>query len=311
MTSSPIIPCLYNSFSFTSENINDSILYYDTVSFKPIHIQVKSNVQDIPVFVPTIDESTLKSDSDDSSSETDSEYSASSAYSVSPSTAPPTKPTCIEFHPDMMKPFIVSPSREAVSSDSLIWIAYIMIYGIEKFETIENYYTASNTFKFELIEMMRKSKPVLKANKIKLTGVEESLVHKPFINLETLQAIIVCKGYSLCIVQDRKYYEIQGGGDGVDESLIIEKIKGKYVLYMCPSDIKSQYLKYIRTNYWLMENISAPIRPISAYKLQDLVDISVKLNLPIATIVPGKFGSMGAEKRKTKPELYEAICRCV
>ena len=61
-----------------------------------------------------------------------------------------------------------------------------MIYGIEKFETIENYYTASNTFKFELIEMMRKSKPVLKANKIKLTGVEESLVHKPFINLETL-----------------------------------------------------------------------------------------------------------------------------
>lgn len=315
MTLSSIIPCLYNSFSFTSENINDSILYYDTVSFKPIHIPVKSNVQDIPVFVPTISESTLKSDSsssssssdsDDSSSEIDSESSASSASSVSP-----TKPTCIEFHPDMMKPFIVSPSREAVSSDSLIWIAYIMIYGIEKFETIENYYTASNTFKFELIEMMRKSKPVLKANKIKLTGVEESLVHKPFINLETLQAIIVCKGYSLCIVQDRKYYEIQGGGGGADDSLIIEKIKGKYVLYMCPSDIKSQYLKYIRTNYWLMENISAPIRPISAYKLQDLVDISVKLNLPIATIVPGKFGSMGTEKRKTKPELYEAICRCV
>lgn len=315
MTLSSIIPCLYNSFSFTSENINDSILYYDTVSFKPIHIPVKSNVQDIPVFVPTISESTLKSDSsssssssdsDDSSSEIDSESSASSASSVSP-----TKPTCIEFHPDMMKPFIVSPSREAVSSDSLIWIAYIMIYGIEKFETIENYYTASNTFKFELIELMRKSKPVLKANKIKLTGVEESLVHKPFINLETLQAIIVCKGYSLCIVQDRKYYEIQGGGGGADDSLIIEKIKGKYVLYMCPSDIKSQYLKYIRTNYWLMENISAPIRPISAYKLQDLVDISVKLNLPIATIVPGKFGSMGTEKRKTKPELYEAICRCV
>jgi len=212
----------------------------------------------------------------------------------------------------MMKTFVVSSSTPSTSADSLIWIAYIIIYGLEKFETIENHYITSNTFKFELIEMMRNSKPILKANKIKLTGIEETLVHKPFINLETLQAIIVCKGLSLCIVQDRKYYEIQGGaGANGDDSFIIEKIKGKYVLYIPPQEMKSQYIKYIRTNYWMMESISAPIRPISAYKLQDLVDISVKLNLPIATITPGKFGSMGTEKRKTKSELYEAICKCV
>jgi hypothetical protein len=69
------------------------------------------------------------------------------------------------------------------------------------------------------------------------------------------------------------------------------------------------YLTYIRANYWLMESISAPIRPISAYKLQDLVDISSKLHLPVVNIVPGKFGSIGTEKRKTKSELYEAICK--
>jgi hypothetical protein len=33
--------------------------------------------------------------------------------------------------------------------------------------------------------------------------------------------------------------------------------------------------------------------------------------LPVVNIIPGKFGSMGTEKRKTKPELYEAICKCV
>jgi hypothetical protein len=60
-----------------------------------------------------------------------------------------------------------------------------------------------------------------------------------------------------------------------------------------------------------MESISAPIRPISAYKLQDLIDISTKLGLAVMSVIPGKFGSIGTEKRKTKSELYESICRYV
>jgi len=78
-------------------------------------------------------------------------------------------------------------------------------------------------------------------------------------------------------------------------------------MYLCSEHLKTSYMKYIRENYWLMENISAPIRPISAYKLQDLIDISTRLGLPIVNIIPGKFGSLGSEKRKTKPELYDAI----
>jgi hypothetical protein len=203
-------------------------------------------------------------------------------------------------------------SLNASAKDSLLWAAYIMIYGIEKYETIENHYTESNTFKFDLVELLRKHKPILKANKIKINALEESLVHKPFIGLETLQAIALCNNLSVCIVQDRKYYEVaSGGGDGSGAGFIIEKIKGKYVLYVSPDRIKAGYLKYIRENYWLMENISAPIRAISAYKLQDLVDICSKLHLPVANSIPGKFGSMGTEKRKTKPELYESICKCV
>jgi hypothetical protein len=182
-----------------------------------------------------------------------------------------------------------------------------MLYGTEKYETIENPYVESNRFKFELIEVMRQNKPILKANKIKLCGLEESLVHKPFITLETLQAIAVCKSISVCIVQNRKYYEIDNGG----ETFIIEKIKGNYVLYIAPIKVNMDYLTYIRKNYWLMESISAPISRITAYKLQDLVDISQKLNLPVVNVTPGKFGSMGTETCKTRPELYEAICRCI
>jgi hypothetical protein len=184
-----------------------------------------------------------------------------------------------------------------------------MLYGVEKFEMVDNEYIESNRFKFELIELLRQNKPILKANKLKISSVEESLVHKPFITLETLHAVVACKSMSVMIVQDRKYYDVVGGVGGEGITFIIEKIKGKYVLYDAPHVIVAKYITYIRENYWRMESISAPIRPISAYKLQDLVDISTKLGLAVVSVIPGKFGSIGTEKRKTKPELYESICQ--
>lgn len=297
-----IIPCLYNSFSFTNENIvGGDIVCYETKSSRERSAPASVTATATPtptqtvepfVYIPSAASilTETESDADDSSSTIDSEIPASPA---------------IVFHPDIMTSY--GYKHPPSCSDSLLWSAYIMLYGTEKYETIENPYVESNRFKFELIEVMRQNKPILKANKIKLSGLEESLVHKPFITLETLQAIAVCKSISVCIVQNRKYYEIDNGGG----AFIIEKIKGNYVLYIAPIKVNMEYLAYIRANYWLMESISAPIRPISAYKLQDLVDISQKLNLPVVNIVPGRFGSMPTEKRKTKPELYEGIVRCI
>lgn len=308
MATTLIIPCLYNSFSFTRENINDSMLYYDVSCFKTAPIPVHMNILPMQTTIQPAPAPITNPESDpESEPESDQESDSHSIMSLSTSSSE-CKPNN-DFNPDIMASFSVTPSGAA--SDSLLWSAYIMIYGHEKFETVENHYTESNTFKFSLVELTRKHKPILKANKIKLSGIEESLVHKPFISLETLHAIALCKNLSVCIVQGRKYYEIQNGTGIGSGGVIIEKIKGKYVLYECPEKIKTEYLKYIRENYWLMESISSPIRPMSAYKLQDLVEISVKLGLPVANIIPGKFGSIGTEKRKTKPELYEAICKCM
>jgi len=287
-----IIPCLYNSFSFTLENIvGGDIVCYES------RVDRKRNIPEISpapapageyAYIPLSVVEITDSDSSDSGDSSDS------------SDQPQPQP--VNFHPDIITQYRYSTS----GSDSILWLAYIMLYGVEKYETIENPYIESNRFKFELIELLRQNKDILKANKIKLNAIEETLVHKPFMSLESLHAIAVCKSLSVCIVQDRKYYEIANGNDGV---FIIEKIKGKYVLYIAPNKLNMNYLEYIRANYWLMESISAPIRPMSAYKLQDLVDISQKLNLPVVNIIPGKFGSMGTEKRKTKQELYEAICK--
>jgi hypothetical protein len=301
-----IIPCLYNSFSFTNENIvGGDIVCYETKTSRERSAPVLPTPTPTPtiepfVYIPseasilTESDSDTDSDADDSSSTIDSEIPASPA---------------VVFHPDIMTPY--GYKYPPSCADSLLWSAYIMLYGTEKYETIENPYVESNRFKFELIEVMRQNKPILKANKIKLSGLEESLVHKPFITLETLHAIAVCKSISVCIVQNRKYYEISSGGGSGCDTFILEKIKGKYVLYIAPIKVNMEYLAYIRRNYWLMESISAPISRITAYKLQDLVDISQKLNLPVVNVTPGRFGSMPTEKRKTKSDLYEGIVRCV
>ena len=305
-----IIPCLYNSFSFTLENIvgGDIVCYeskYVREQTKPVPAPAPVPVP-VPVYIPPLSVEQTETDTEtDTDTDSDSDTSDSELMKTHDTTMQMTPPSAsVAFNPDIMSPYGYATS----GSDSILWAAYIMLYGVEKYEMIENPYVESNRFKFELIEVLRQNKPILKANKIKLNATEESLVHKPFIALETLHAVAVCKSLSVCIVQDRKYYEIANGDGG---EFIIEKIKGKYVLYIAPNKLNLDYLTYIRANYWLMESISAPISRITAYKLQDLVDISQKLNLPVVNIVPGKFGSMGTEKRKTKPELYEAICMCI
>jgi hypothetical protein len=321
MASSSVIPCLYNSFSFTTENISDTIVFYSCVKPAPL-----PQTMTVPVIAPEpvsepvpvmsqlsesddVSSDTTESTDTESTDTTDTDTDTDTTESTDTDTTESTDTETV-FNPEVMNSHIVTLNASA--KDSLLWAIYIMIYGIEKFETIENYYTESNTFKFALVELLRENKAVLKANKLKLNALEETLVHKPFIGLEILQAIAICKHMSVCVVQDRKYYEVaNGSGSGSGGEFIIEKIKGKYVLYMSPNRITAGYLKYIRKNYWLMESISAPIRPLSAYKLQDLVDISQKLNLPVVNVTPGKFGSMGTETRKTRPELYEAICKCV
>jgi hypothetical protein len=298
-----IIPCLYNSFSFTLENIvGGGIVCYETMVLrervKEPKLEPEPHVS-IPVLVPAAADTETDTDTTDTDAGTDTTDVGTDAGT-----------DAVIFHPEVMTQY--SYKYPPSCNDSILWSAYIMLYGTEKYETIENSYIESNHFKFELIEVMRQNKPILKANKIKLSVIEESLVHKPFITLETLHAIAVCKSISVCIVQDRKYYEISsGGGGGSGGTFIIEKVKGKYVLYIATTKLTTEYLTYIRKNYWLMESISAPIRTISAYKLQDLVDISQKLNLPVVNVIPGKFGSLGTEKRKTKSELYEGIVRCV
>lgn len=304
---STIIPCVYNSFSFTRNNIFEDMFILDMKKNndrRPVHAPVKAPVQ-APVHVPVPKRMDSDADSDaDADSDSDSD--------IEPTMTPVETP----FDVSSVTKYMYIPK---VQNDTLLWCAYIMIHGIEKFECVENHYTESNVFKFQMVEYIRAKKTMLKPHKIAASSVEESLVHKPYINLETFQAIAVCYNLSVCIIQDRKIFEV-GRSDNDKNTFILEKIKGKFGLYIgtgagasasAGARDKTAFLDHVREKYWSMENITSPIRSISAYKLQDLIDICRKLEISETKVILGDFGSIASQKKKTKPELYEEIVRMI
>ena len=290
-----IIPCVYNSFSFTRNNILEDMCILDIQSTRS---HSAPHAQPAPAPPP---QNSIVSVSD-TDSESDSESDSDSASAIAPAPA-------VAFDLTTMSKYLYTPN---VKNDTLLWCAYIMIHGIEKFECVENHYTESNAFKFQMVEYIRARKTLLKPHKISASSVEESLVHKPYITLETFQGIAVCYNLSVCIIQDRKIFEV-GRSDNDKNTFILEKIRGKFGVYlgMAGTAMKSAFLAHVRDTYWSMENISSPIRSISAYKVQDLIDICRKLEIPETKVVLGDFGSIVSQKKKTKAELYEDIVRMI
>ena len=79
--------------------------------------------------------------------------------------------------------------------------------------------------------------------------------------------------------------------------------ENKYSLTYEPIDLKE--LEVYRNKYWVIENLSKPLRGISSYKVKDLVEISEKLKLKRTKNINGK------EKNLTKKEMYMNIMECL
>jgi uncharacterized protein involved in tolerance to divalent cations len=61
----------------------------------------------------------------------------------------------------------------------------------------------------------------------------------------------------------------------------------------------NEVLNSIKATHYKVENIEKPIKTMSAYKLQELVDICQKLGI--------EFSNKDTNKTKNKKDLYEAI----
>jgi hypothetical protein len=184
---------------------------------------------------------------------------------------------------------------EPREADSLFWILFVMQYGVHEYNsTIHRNVILEKKCKFEFIEKIRQNKSIVKTNGYStLTHLENVLAYEPKIDIPTFFTMCAIENKNAVYIKNRTFFELKS--NNTSEVHLIHMLENKKFAYELTNysnvDIKKATL-------YQLEAIDKPIRNIAYYKLQDLVDICIKLEINT---------NKENNKTKTKNELYESI----
>jgi hypothetical protein len=201
------------------------------------------------------------------------------------------------------EPFkIVSPINKIYiprEKDTLFWCLYIMKHGDIHYEMLENKnIVVEKRNKIEYIEKIRKDKQLIKTYKFTtLTNLENNLANEEKINIGTFFSLCVFENINVLYVKNKTYYELLMNDDPAI-FIVYQLENNKYGVEQ--STIADTTI--IKNKLYKIDNVEKPIKAFTAYKLQDLIDIAIKLGFEIT--------NKTSNKAKNKKELYEDIVKC-
>ena len=171
--------------------------------------------------------------------------------------------------------------------DDLYWIFYILQNGIMDYE-----YNKNNRFiiekedKINYIENIKQHKEIIKRQKLMtLSDFENNLVVEKKININAFLNLCAIKKINVIIVKNKFFYELLCSDDEEVYIIYNKKVNSNCSNYerngfeVCKkNDAKWNkiYSEYLQTN-----NIMCPIKSISYYKLDDLINICKKMGLSV------------------------------
>ena len=182
----------------------------------------------------------------------------------------------------------VSVTNRTDHTDALFWCFYILLKGEHDYELNHSFQTEKE-FKIQSIEELRKIKPQLKALKIKINETEDELLNAKKITIKSLIALSLLYKKNLLYVWDRKYYEFITDSTEPINIITYNKERNTYL-----HSIDDQKYKFYTDNYWCIQNIDKPLKSITSYTREELLEIVKKLDITIVD-------------RQTKKRLYEKI----
>jgi hypothetical protein len=155
--------------------------------------------------------------------------------------------------------------------------------------------------KIDLVQTLRDNKSLLKQHKISsLSNIEATLVHEPVIDLKTFFALCIVARIPdpVLYVTENTYY-CSGSGSEIESQIPVLKrmkvIKKKDHVHTVYGLHCSKNAQEYTNNYFKLTSLDKPLKAVTAYKLDELVDIAGRLKI-----------DMGTEKRN-KNDYYEAI----
>lgn len=185
--------------------------------------------------------------------------------------------------------------------DALFWCFYIMKNGDTKYEMLPNKNSLiAKQIKIELISTIRNNKDIIKTYKFDTkTNIESNLANDNNINAKTFFSLCAVENINVIYISKKTYFELL-----MNDSNMI------YIIREIPSQSK-YYNKYgfematnetldnIRSSLYKIENVDKPIKAVSSYKVQDLIEICSKLAIETINKETGKA--------KSKNDLYQSI----
>lgn len=187
-----------------------------------------------------------------------------------------------------------------INDASLFWVFYTLLK--ESYEKTKMFQIKQD-FSVKLLEQMKINKGDLKECKVKYCDFEQSILYDPDINAEALKVLCRIFKKNVVYVEKVKYYNFY---EEFENSEILENdlflIKKRENSYSCEKIDNKQILEQIEKSHFLVENVKKPINSASYYKLDEVKDLALKLNLKLQHL---------NGKNKTKTELYQEISGCL
>ena len=191
----------------------------------------------------------------------------------------------IQIHPLKEKTINIPKQK-----DTLFWCFYIMVHGEVAYEMLQPInLIVEKKWKIDYIEKIRQHKNILKQHKFAtLVQIENQLLNEQRIDLKTF-----------FYLHKKTYYELRMN-DAIENGFILhhyDENGGKYGFK--PVSLKEADLEKHRTSLFKIERFDKPLKALSAYKIQELVDFNQQLGLQTL--------NQETNKPKKKQELYESL----
>lgn len=180
--------------------------------------------------------------------------------------------------------------------DSLFWCFYILKYGDQKYEMLENInIVLEKKLKIEYVEKIRQEKQIVKSHKFAtLTHLENQLANEEKIDLPTFFTLCVIENINILYVCKKTYFELLMNDDKIH---IIHRLDN-YSKYGYEG-IEKTKIELYRSTLFKVDSVDKPIKSISSYKVSELVEICNKLGIEICV--------KDTNKNKSKKDLYESL----
>jgi len=185
--------------------------------------------------------------------------------------------------------------------DTLFWCYFIIKNGDIQYETLINKnILITKQLKIDYVSKIRENKQIIKTYKFdSITNLESNLVNDNNISIKTILSLCAIDNINLIFVTKKTYYEFLM--NDTNNIYIIREIElqSKYNKKFGFEIANNETLDEIRKTLYRIETIDKPIKALSSYKVQDLINIANRLAIETTNKQTGK--------NKTKNELYESL----